>query len=70
MYTVNYTNFFEFGIDAGDAPLSRDGISPTIQLSIPIRFLEVPQSTLNVRMSDMYALIYMYASFTFMTKLS
>ena len=53
MYTVNYTNFFEFGVDAGDAQFEVDGVSPPVQLSIPIQFFDVPQSTLRVRMSDM-----------------
>ena len=52
MYTVNYTNFFEYGDDAGDAQFEV-GVSPPVQLSIPIQFYDVPQSTLRVRMSDM-----------------
>ena len=69
MYTVNYTNFFEFGVDTGDAQYEVDlpgpvSLSPLVNLSIPIRFLGVLHGTLRVCMSDMYAFIYM--SFTFM----
>ena len=64
MYTVNYTNFFEFGVDTGDAQYEVDlpgpvSLSPLVNLSIPIRFLGALHSTLRVCMSDMYAFIYM-----------
>ena len=48
MYTVNYTNFFEFGVDAGDAQVSDDGGLPPINLSIPIQFFGRTQHTLYV----------------------
>ena len=46
MYTVNYTNFFEFGVDAGDAQLER--FVASLNLSIPIRFFERPERFLSV----------------------
>ena len=47
---MDYTNFFDFGVDAGDAQLNtiNDGSSPPISLSTPIRFFERSQSTLYV----------------------
>ena len=51
MNTVNYTNFFEYGVDAGDAQFDRASYqySATINLFIPIRFLGASYSTINVR---------------------
>ena len=46
MYTVNYTNFFDFGVDAGDAQL--EGNFYSLNLSIPIRFFERPECFLSV----------------------
>ena len=46
MYTVNNTNFFDFGVDAGDAQL--DVWDKFIRLSTPIQFFETPQSELFV----------------------
>ena len=46
MYTVNYTNFFDFGVDAGDAQL--EGNFYSLDLPIPIRFFERPQRFLTV----------------------
>ena len=50
MYTVNYTNFFDFGVDVGDAQLEifLDGSSPSINLSTPIQFFGRSQHTLFV----------------------
>ena len=49
MYTVNNTNFFDFGVDAGDAQLMVDGISiGFLQLLTPIQLFERFQRTLFV----------------------
>ena len=49
MYTVNNTNFFDFGVDAGDAQLMVNGISiGVLQLLRPIRLFERFQRTLFV----------------------
>ena len=55
MYTVNATNFFGFGVDAGDAQIGRvdDGNSQPINFSTPIRFFGTSQSTLYVRISQL-----------------
>ena len=37
MNTVNYDNFFEFGVDTGDAELNEYKWPPTITLSTPIQ---------------------------------
>ena len=37
MNTVNYANFFEFGVDTGDAELNEYGWSSAITLSTPIQ---------------------------------
>ena len=52
MYTVNATNFFGFGVDAGDAQIGRvhNGNSQPIHFSVPIRFFGTSQSTLYVRL--------------------
>ena len=47
MNTVNYDNFFEFGVDAGDAELNGD-ISPPITLSTPIQLFGRTGQTLFV----------------------
>ena len=48
MYTVNNTNFFDYGLDAGDAQLDvRVGFT-LFPLSTPIRFFGTPQSELFV----------------------
>ena len=46
MYTVNYTNFFDFGVDAGDAQL--EGFFASLDLPVPIRFFERQEYFLNV----------------------
>ena len=49
MYTVNNTNFFDFGVDAGDTQLMVDGISIRfLQLLRPIQLFERFQRTLFV----------------------
>ena len=50
VFTVNYTNFFDFGVDVGDTQLERllDGSSPSINLSTPIQFFGRTQHTLFV----------------------
>ena len=49
VYTVNYTNFFDFGVDVGDAQLEKfDRISPPINLSTPIQFFGRTQHTVFV----------------------
>ena len=50
IYTVNSTNFYDFGVSAGDAQLQRllDGSSPRILLSAPFQFFETPESILYV----------------------
>ena len=72
MYTVNYTNFFDFGVDAGDTQFERsfNQTSPFVTLSTPIRILGVPESTLRVRKSDMYAFTYMHGPFIFMIRIN
>ena len=57
MYTVNYTNFFDFGVDMGDDQLNRidDGSSPPINLSTPIQFFGRTQHNLFV--SQLYTYI-------------
>ena len=49
-YTVSNTNFYDFGVSAGDAQLQRvaDGSSPRILLSAPFRFFGTPESILYV----------------------
>ena len=46
MYTVNYTNFFDFGVDAGDDRLQ--GFIAPFGLLLPIRFFKRPQHFLIV----------------------
>ena len=46
MYTVNYTNFFDFGVDAGDAQL--EGFFASLNLSTTIRFFERQEYSLSV----------------------
>ena len=46
MYTVNYTNFFDFGVEAGDYQLGR--FVASLGFPLPIRFFERPQRSLNV----------------------
>jgi len=46
MYTVNYTNFFDFGVDAGDDRLG--GFVIFWGFVLPIRFFERPQNFLTV----------------------
>ena len=60
MYTVNYTNFFDFGVDVGDTQLNRidDGSSPPINLSTPIQFFGRTQYTLFVSQLYILSLIY------------
>ena len=55
VYTVNATNFFGFGVDAGDAQIGRvdNGNSQPINFSTPIRFFGTSQSTLYVRISQL-----------------
>lgn len=50
MYTVNTTNFFEFGVNEGDTqmPMIDDGNSMAIHLPTPFRFYESHQHTLFV----------------------
>ena len=50
MYTVNNTNFFDFGVIVGDAQLeqSDNGGSSPIYLSTPIQFFGTTQDTLFV----------------------
>ena len=49
-HTVDYSNFFDFGVDAGDTRLNRidDGSSPPFSLPLPIQFFERSQSTIYV----------------------
>ena len=56
MFTVNYTNFFDFGVDVGDAQMERVGFGSSlpINLSTPIQFLGRTQHTLFV--SQLYKL--------------
>ena len=62
MYTVNYTKFFEFGVDAGDAQfdVASYGYSET-NLFIPIRFLGASYSRIRVRTFQTY----FYAGFIY-----
>ena len=53
MYTVNYDNFFEFGVDTGDAELNGD-ISPPITLPTPIQLFGRTDQTFSV--SQLYIL--------------
>ena len=50
MYAVNHPNFFDFGVNVGDAQLYGfyDASSPPINLSTPIRFYGTAQHTLFV----------------------
>ena len=60
MYTVNYTNLFDFGVAVGDTQFNwndfgnsqldwiDDGSSPPINLSTPIQFFGRSQHTLFV----------------------
>ena len=50
MYTVDYTNFFDFGVSSGDTQLERtdDGSSHPMNLSTPIQFFGTTQDTLLV----------------------
>ena len=47
MNTVNYANFFKFGVDAGDAELN-GYFSPPITLSTPIQLFGRTAQTLFV----------------------
>ena len=48
MYTVNNTNFFDYGVDTDDAQLDvRVGFT-LFPLSTPVRFFGTPQSRLFV----------------------
>ena len=60
MHTVNYTNFFDFGVDVGDDQLQRflDGSSPAINLSTPIQFFGRTQHTLFV--SQLYTYFHLH----------
>ena len=70
MCTVNYTNFFDFGVDVGDVQLHPyddgssqygwidDGSSPPINLSTPIQFFGRTQQTLFVSQLCILSLIY------------
>ena len=57
---MDYTHFFDFGVDAGDTQLNKidDGSSPPISLPTPIQFFERSQSIIYVRwlciLSPMY----------------
>ena len=46
MYTVNYTNFFDFGVEAGDYQLG--GLVASLGFPLPIRFFERPYRSLTV----------------------
>ena len=48
MYTVNNTNFFDYGVDAGDAQLDVRAERRLFLLSTPIQFFGTPQSRLFV----------------------
>ena len=48
MYTVNNTNFFDYGVDAGDAQLDVRAERRPFLLSTPIQFFGTPQSRLFV----------------------
>ena len=48
MNTVNYDNFFEFGVDTGDAEWNEYGPSPPITLSTPIQLFGRTGQTLFV----------------------
>jgi len=50
VYTVNNTNLFDFGVNAGDTHLEMVlyGNSPPIDLSTPIQFFGRSQQTLYV----------------------
>ena len=48
MNTANYANFFEFGVDAGDAELNKLAHSPTFTLSTPIQLFGRTGQTLFV----------------------
>ena len=50
IYTVNNTNFYDFGVSAGDAQLQwrLDSSSPRILLSVPFQFFGTPESILYV----------------------
>ena len=60
VYTVNYTDFFDFGVCMGDAQLERllDGSSPPINLSTPIQFFGRTQHTLFVSQLCILSLTY------------
>ena len=60
MYTVNDTNFFDFGVNTDDVQLNRidDGSSPPINLSIPIQFFGRTQHTLFVSQLCILSLAY------------
>ena len=48
VYTVNITNFFDFGVDTGDTQLVRYGNSHVINLLTPIQLYGTQQQTLHV----------------------
>ena len=48
MNTVNYDNFFEFGVDTGDAELNEYGWTSTITLSTPIQLFRRTEQTFFV----------------------
>ena len=62
VYTVNNTNFFDFGVDTGDTQLERidDGSSAPINLDIstPIQFFGTTQRTLYVSQLCILSLTY------------
>ena len=60
MYTVNNTNFFDFGVDAGDFHLEAEDASfGFLPLFTPIQFVTRPQHTLYV--SQLYVYLHLYA---------
>jgi len=55
MHTVDYTNFFDFGVDTGDDQLIADLPSRFVFAGIPILFFERSQLSFNVSQLCIYA---------------
>ena len=63
MNTVNYDNFFEFGVDTGDAELNEYGPSPTITLSTPIQLFGRTWQAFIVSQLCIYTFTFIWSSF-------
>ena len=58
MYTVNNTNFFDYGVNAGDTWFRVGYGLRVFLLSTPIQFFGTPQSELIVSHAPMHTLTY------------